>query len=60
MRAEYQCAVQKLHGIGNSARTKALHCGYWHDREVMHNGYKCIEQELPCGVVVHVKYWCTG
>jgi hypothetical protein len=70
MRMEDQCAIQKLCAMGNSAITKILHgrlscdtkvvcASYWHDREVMHNGYRCAKHDLPCGVAAHAKYGCT-
>jgi hypothetical protein len=40
--------------------TKVVRTSYWHDKEVMHSGYRCAEHDLPCGVVVHAKYGCTG
>jgi hypothetical protein len=64
--------IQKLLRIqiGNSARTKILHGGYWCDtkvvctsywcdREVMDSGYRCVEHNLPCGVAANSKYMCT-
>jgi hypothetical protein len=40
--------------------TKVVHTRYWHDKEVMHSGYRCAEHEFPCGVVAHAIYGCTG
>jgi hypothetical protein len=40
--------------------TKVVCASYWRDREVMHNGYSCVEHELPCGVAKHSIYGCTG
>jgi hypothetical protein len=37
---------------------KVVRASYWRDREVMHNGYRCVEHDLPCGVDVHDKYGC--
>jgi hypothetical protein len=50
----------KLCAVDIGARHKSSARSYWRDREVMHSGYRCAEHDLPCGVVVHAKYGCTG
>jgi hypothetical protein len=56
----YQCKNQNcaqwilVHG------TKVVCTSYFRDKEVMHNGYKCVENDLPCDVVDHVEYCFTG
>jgi hypothetical protein len=40
--------------------TKVVRTSYWRDREVMHSGYRCEENDLYCGVVVHAKYGHIG
>jgi hypothetical protein len=37
-----------------------VHASYWRDGEVMQNGYRCAEHNLPCGVATHAIYGCTG
>jgi hypothetical protein len=40
--------------------TKVVHTIYWHDKEVMHSGYRCSEKDLPCVFAEHGKYGSIG
>jgi hypothetical protein len=65
MCVEYQCAVQKLCAVNISMRSqncarwvlardiKVVRTSYWHDREVIHSGFKVQEARFT------LCYYCT-